>query len=98
MEEDHFFHLDRRSRRNIDLSGFEVPLMRTNIDDLVRLAEIAKKKDRGTRNAILLSALRPDKAEKVAKILTLSAVPSIVANRKTHSGKSLRKRKSLKEK
>jgi len=53
--------------------------MRTSIDDLVRLAEIAKKKDQGTRNAILISALKPQKAEKVAKILTLSAIPSIIA-------------------
>jgi excisionase family DNA binding protein len=53
--------------------------MRTGIEDLIKLAEIAKKKDRGTRNAIMLSALKPEKAEKVAKILTLSAVPSIIA-------------------
>ena len=53
--------------------------MRTGIEDLIKLAELAKKKDRGTRNAILLSALKPEKAEKVAKILTLSALPSIIA-------------------
>jgi len=53
--------------------------MRTGIEDLIKLAEIAKKKDRGTKNAILISALKPEKAEKVAKILTLSAVPSLIA-------------------
>lgn len=53
--------------------------MKSNIDDLVKLAEIARKKDKGTTNALLISALKPQKREKVAKILTLSAIPSLVA-------------------
>ena len=50
-----------------------------SLDELVRLAEIAKKKDVGTTNALLISALNPQKAEKVARLLTLSAMPSIIA-------------------
>jgi len=53
--------------------------MKTGIEDLINLAEIARKKDRGTRNAILASALKPEKREKLAKILMLSAAPSIIA-------------------
>lgn len=51
----------------------------TKIDDLIKLVEIARKRDRGTTNALIISALKPEKMEKVAKILTLEAMPSLVA-------------------
>jgi excisionase family DNA binding protein len=52
-----------------------------SLDEIIRLAEIAKKKDRGTTNAIVISALKPEKREKVEKILSLSAMASIIAQK-----------------
>lgn len=53
--------------------------MKSNIDDLIKLAELARKKDKGTTNALIISALKPEKMEKVAKILTMEAMPSLIA-------------------
>jgi excisionase family DNA binding protein len=52
-----------------------------SLDEIIHLAELAKKKDPGTTNAILISALKPEKADKVGKILSLSAMSSIIAQK-----------------